>query len=57
MKRSVDERVGAVAWPSVVDALESQGAAIVKSVISPDECATLAGLVVARATPRREGAA
>jgi uncharacterized protein len=38
---SIGERVAAVAWPSVVEALEAQGADVVRGLISSAECADL----------------
>ncbi|HYQ14439.1 MAG TPA: 2OG-Fe(II) oxygenase [Polyangiaceae bacterium] len=44
MRASFSERARAVAWPSVVESLEQQGAALIPALLTPEECAELMAL-------------
>jgi len=44
LRASFSERARAVAWPSVVESLEQQGAALIPALLTPEECAELMAL-------------
>jgi hypothetical protein len=46
LSTSLSERIGAVAWPRVVETLEQQGAALVPGLLCADECEALKALYV-----------
>jgi len=44
LNASWSERLAGIAWPSVIEALDQQGAAVVKGLLSAEECSDLAAL-------------